>query len=244
MPPPITTEVDSLMSIHVDENSVPVDGVLNDRYTSENSVSEKNFKPQFQSKYKGPEFDYTTVKPRQSIWEKLQKRLRKIMETIFGEMDPVKSIQITELVLRILAIFIAGFVLYFLVRFLMGENGNLFFGKKNKKIGIKTSDLHENIHEINFPETIAKFEREKDYRSAIRYQFLFVLKKLTDKKIISWNPEKTNKDYVVELKIENETLNRQFSELVYIFDNVWYGEFEINQDSYQNFKQKFTEIKF
>ena len=166
------------------------------------------------------------------------------METIFGEMDPVKSIQITELVLRILAIIIAGFVLYFLLRFLMGENGNLFFGKKNKKIGIKTSDLHENIHEINFPETIAKFEREKDYRSAIRYQFLFVLKKLTDKKIISWNPEKTNKDYVVELKIENETLNRQFSELVYIFDNVWYGEFEINQDSYQNFKQKFTEIKF
>ena len=123
----------------------------------------------------------------------------------------------------------------------MGKEGNLFFGKKNKKVEINAEELHENIHEINFPESIAKFERQGDFRSAVRYQFLFVLKKLSDKKQISWNPEKTNKDYLMELKAEH--LKNEFSGLSYIFDYVWYGEFSIDEQAYLTFKNQYQAFK-
>ena len=80
-----------------------------------------------------------------------------------------------------------------------------------------------------------------DYRSAVRYQFLFILKKLSDKKLINWNPEKTNKDYAAELKAPH--LKNDFSNLSYIFDYVWYGEFSIEEQSYQKFKNKYQAFK-
>ena len=101
--------------------------------------------------------------------------------------------------------------------------------------------MYENIHEINFPESILGFERSGDYRSAIRYHFLFVLKKLSDKKRINWNPEKTNKDYVRELKADH--LQEEFSKLSYIFDYVWYGEFSIDEESYEKFKEQYQSFK-
>ena len=205
-------------------------------------VFPKKFAENFQSKYKSEEFDYTTIKPRESLWEKMKKKIAEIMRAIFGEVDPLKTSNYAEIILRFFAIIIIGLVIYFLLKFLLGKDGNYFFGKKNKKLNIAEQDLEENIHEINFPNSINDFERKKDYRSAIRYQFLFVLKKLSDKKLLEWNPEKTNKDYLAELKDKNHKSN--FKELVYIFNNVWYGEFEVDEKSYNRFKEKFDRFQF
>ncbi len=205
-------------------------------------VFPKKFAEKFQSKYKSEEFDYTTIKPRESLWEKMKKRIAEIMRSIFGEVDPLKTSNYAEIILRFFAIIIIGLVIYFLLKFLLGKDGNYFFGKKNKKLNVADQDLKENIHEINFPNSINEFERKKDYRSAIRYQFLFVLKKLSDKKLLEWNPEKTNKDYLAELKNKNQKSN--FKELVYIFNNVWYGEFEVDEKSYSRFKEKFNRFQF
>ena len=217
------------------------DSNLNKIPATNELVFPRKFQEKFQSKYKSAEFDYTTIQPRESLWEKMKKRISELLRSIFGEVDPLKSANYAEIILRIFAIVIIGLVIYFLIKFLLTKDGNFFFGKKNKKLNIADQDLHENIHEINFPNSIDDFERKKDFRSAIRYQFLFVLKKLSDKKIIDWNPEKTNKDYLAELKNSNQRL--QFKELVYIFNNVWYGEFDVEDQSYSRFKEKFNSFR-
>jgi hypothetical protein len=169
------------------------------------------------------------------------RRIDKILQSIFGETVFTNSAKITTILIRLFAIILVGFLLYFIIKYLMGKDGNFFFGKKNKKVDINEQELHENIHEINFPESIAKFESKGDYRSAVRYQFLFILKKLSDKKHINWNPEKTNKDYVMELKTEH--LKNDFSGLSYIFDYVWYGEFTIDEQAYLKFKNQYLAFK-
>ena len=216
------------------------DSILLKKPTTDNIIFPKSFGEKFQSKYKGSDYDYTTIKPRESLWQKIQKRIIKILEAIFGNVDPSKSGKYAEDIIRIFAVIIIGFVLYFVIKFLLGKDGNFLFSK-NKKINIENQDLQENIHEINFSESIEKFERQKDYRSAVRYQFLLVLKKLADKKLINWNPEKTNKDYLSELK--SNDLKSNFKDLAYIFDYVWYGEFEVNEENYTQFKQKFLNFK-
>ncbi|MCY0970637.1 DUF4129 domain-containing protein [Chryseobacterium wangxinyae] len=223
------------------KNMYRADSVLLKNPVSENTLYPKHFKENMRSKYKGEEFDYSTSKPRESFWDKLMRKLLKLIQTIFGETSFENSAKITTIIIRLFAILLVGFLLYFIIRFILGKNGSFIFGKRNKKVIINDEELHENIHEINFPESISSFERSKDYRSAVRYQFLFLLKKLSDKKLILWNPEKTNKDYVAELKVPH--LKNEFSNLSYIFDYVWYGEFNIDEESYAKFKEQYQSFK-
>lgn len=231
---------DSLSTGHY-RNMYRADSVLLKNQVSDNTVYPKNFKENIKSRYKGEEFDYSTSKPRESFWDKLMKKVLKLIQSIFGSTSLESSAQITTAIIRLFAIVLVGFLLYFIVKFIIGKNGNFFFGKRNKNVVINDEELHENIHEINFPESIATFERTKDYRSAVRYQFLFILKKLSDRKLILWNPEKTNKDYVSELKAPH--LKNEFSNLSYIFDYVWYGEFSIDEQSYAKFKEQYQSFK-
>lgn len=240
---PATVEeyiTDSLGTGHY-RNMLRADSVLIRKPVSENTVYPKTFRENLPSRYKGNEFDYSVSKPRESFLQKLMRKIDQILQSIFGERVFTNSAKITSVLIRLFAIILVGFLLYFIIKYLMGKDGNFFFGKKNRKVDINAEELHENIHEINFPESIAKFEREGDYRSAVRYQFLFILKKLSDKKQINWNPEKTNKDYLMELKAEH--LKKEFSELSYIFDYVWYGEFSIDEQAYLKFKNQYQTFK-
>ncbi len=234
-------QVDSLYTTGHYRNMLRADSVLMKNPVSENTVYPKTFKDNIPSRYKGNEFDYSVSKPRESFFQKLWRKLNQIIQGIFGETALNKSAEFTTVLIRLFAIILVGFLLYFIIRYIMGKDGSFIFGKKNKKLDINVQELHENIHEINFPESIAKFEHSGDYRSAIRYHFLFVLKKLSDKKLISWNPEKTNKDYATELKAPH--LKNEFSSLSYIFDYVWYGEFSIEEQSYQKFKNQYQAFK-
>ncbi|MBP2618541.1 DUF4129 domain-containing protein [Chryseobacterium jejuense] len=232
---------DSLYTTGHYHNMLRADSVLMKNPVSENQLYPKEFKKNVPSRYKGNEFDYTVSKPRESFWQKLLRKVDRIFRSIFGETVFEKSSKVTVALVRLFAIILVGFLLYFIIKYILGKDGNFIFGKKNKKLNLNVEELHENIHEINFPESIAKFELTGDYRSAVRYQFLFILKKLNDKKLINWNPEKTNKDYVAELKAPH--LKNEFFDLSYIFDYVWYGEFNIDEQSYQKFKNQYQAFK-
>lgn len=233
--------VDSLYTTGHYRNMLRADSVLMKNPVSENRVYPKQFKENIPSRYKGHEFDYSVSKPKESFGQKLMRKISQLLQSIFGETAFTKSAKLTGVLIRLFAIILVGFLLYFIIKYILGKDGNFIFGKKNKKLDLNVEELHENIHEINFPESIAAFERAQDYRSAVRYQFLFILKKLSDKKLINWNPEKTNKDYAAELKAPH--LKDEFSNLAYIFDYVWYGEFDIEDQSYQKFKNKYQAFK-
>lgn len=223
-----------------EEDFILTDSIVQSNYSTDNILYPKNFAPNFKNKYKADEFDYEILKPKESIWDKIKKKIAELLAKIFGEMDPNKASNYTVNILRIIGIVVIGLLVYLLVRFLMSKDGNFLFGKKNRKINISGQDLEENIHEINFSESILKFEKQQDYRSAIRYHFLYSLKKLTDKNLINWNPEKTNRDYLKELK--NINLKEDFSRVIYIYDYIWYGEFETEEKDYQHYKTYFNKF--
>ncbi|WP_294245990.1 DUF4129 domain-containing protein [uncultured Chryseobacterium sp.] len=235
-PPAAEAYVDSLSTGHY-HNMYRADSVLMKNPVTENTVYPKKFNDKIPSRYKGKDFDYTTVKPRMSFWEKLMNKVYRLLESIFGKTVFTSSGNIAGVLIRLFAIVLVGFLLYFIIKYFIGKDGAFLFGKKNRKLDIQEEDLHENIHEINFPESILRFENAGDFRSAVRYHFLWVLKKLSDKKRIAWNPEKTNRDYLAELEAPH--LKDQFYSLSYIFDYVWYGEFAITQEDYTKFRDQY-----
>lgn len=220
----------------VDDDEIPITYKATD-----NSLHPKHFKEDFLDDYTGDDYQYSLTKPKKSIWERFTDFFAEFLELIFGKRDFVTAAKIEKFILTSLSIIVIGLCLYFLIKFILKKDGTFFFGKKKKELASLDRNLVENIHEINFQESISSFESQKEYRYAIRYNFLLVLKHLADKQHIQWNPEKTNNDYYLEL--ENLETKDSFKKLAYIFDNIWYGEHKIDQTTYEQFKKSFLSIR-
>lgn len=76
-----------------------------------------------------------------------------------------------------------------------------------------------------------------DYRMAIRYRFLHVLKNINEKELIKWAFEKTNRDYLREFK--GHPLFNEFRQLVNTYEMVWYGNTQIDKISFDYLDKDF-----
>lgn len=218
-----------------------VDSILKPNYTTTHKVYPKHFDKNFREKYQSDEFNYNLIKPKESLWDKISRKLKDILGQLFSGFEQDGFQYLLKIFLRLLAILALGLVLYFTIRYLLAKNGNWIFSKKNKKINPEERSVTENIHELDFTRLIAANEKNKDYRSAIRYHFLWLLKQLTDKNLIEWDPEKTNGDYLRML--QDQPIQGDFRRLLYIFDYIWYGERIINREAYDKYQQEFQNLR-
>lgn len=126
---------------------------------------------------------------------------------------------------------IVGIVIYYIFKNL----GEFRWGKPKNTIKVQTTEeiSDENLDDIqsnNFEDLIAKAKAENDFRKAIRYYYLWILQKLVDRKLIKWNKDKTDLQYLEELK--EHPIRYDFSKNAYIYDYAWYGGFELNQTEF------------
>jgi hypothetical protein len=103
---------------------------------------------------------------------------------------------------------------------------------KAKATAFSFSDITEDLDTINFNQQIQDALAHNDYRLAIRWHYLKILFLLDKKSLITFAPFKTNIDYNNELKGKN--IHSSFGTLSRIYDYVWYGQFNLNEQSYQN----------
>ena len=240
-------EVDSIVSDEVieknikDKNQLKTDSLLKKGYTTESVVYPGTFDAKFKEKYQGSDFDYSVNKPKESLWQKFKKWLGELLNDWFQSNSLRGANDLFYVLLRIIAIVLIGFVLYVIIRFVLSRNGNWVFSKKSKKLNPEDRTITENIHELDLPSLIKNYEDKKEYRSALRYQFLYLLKLMTDKNMLEWDPEKTNRDYVRMLS--GNALQSDFQKLSFVFENVWYGERTIGENEYAIFRKQYQQTQ-
>lgn len=105
----------------------------------------------------------------------------------------------------------------------------------------KLEALDENIHEMDFEKLIQESINRQDFRRAIRLLFLYSLKLLADRHLILWQLGKTNHDYVGEL--QQTDLRRGLNELSFYFDYAWYGNFQVNRETFDKVQSAFRDFK-
>ncbi len=122
--------------------------------------------------------------------------------------------------------------LIFIILKLVGLNSyNLFI--KSKKLKIPDIPVYEeDIFSVNIDKIISEAVAEKNYRKAVRFLYIKLLKVLTINEKIEWKPEKTNKDYKKEMK--KSQYFSAFNKLTKLFEYVWYGEFELNKKQFDD----------
>ena len=99
------------------------------------------------------------------------------------------------------------------------------------------SNEQEIIENQNIDELIEAALKENNYRLAVRFYYLLLLQKLAQKELIDWEVQKTNADYVYELK--DAGLRATFTKLTRIYDFIWYGNFEVNETDFAKAQTEF-----
>ena len=74
----------------------------------------------------------------------------------------------------------------------------------------------------------------KAYREAIRLYHLWCLDVLNSQKIIQYHSDKTNLDYLYDIK--EKKLFEAFRYLTYIYDNIWFGAHPLDDYTFSQAK--------
>ncbi len=144
---------------------------------------------------------------------------------------------------QILFIIIVGLVIVALLVNMLGAGD--IFGPKSRKFSTSSTSFSIEKIEANFHETdLEKFIREavanKEYALAVRLYYLAIIKELSLSKMIRWKRDKTNRNYLSEIRSTN--LFTPFREVTRIFEHVWYGEEKLDEQEYLEIKPKFEQL--
>ncbi len=229
-----------LSSFKTDSASVPAKTVFKIN-TDTGKIAERKFDaPALKEYKKQKEFQYHDVTPfakQQSLWQRFWRWFWELFKrkepSSLSEPVSTKFFDYT-----LLALATAGLI--FIVLKVIGMGIRQLFTGKSKSIKLEYSVLDENIHVMNFEDEIDSAISNKNYRLAVRILYLGCLKKLDDAEIIKWQINKTNSDYIHELR--NFDKKEQFSVLTRQFEYIWYGDFNIDGNKFRDIQSSFREF--
>ena len=181
---------------------------------------------------KDKDYNYDKTKPSrfQTLGEKVKQWLWDLLLSFFSDHGAAPYIRIGLLVL------IALFIIF---KLLNTDITRLFY--KNKGItDIVVNELQEDINTLDFDSLIEKYSGIKDYRMAVRYYYLKLLKSLNDKELISWRINKTNRDYLHEL--QSSPHYGAFGKLSFFYEYIWYGDFVVTTEQFDIISRQFTDL--
>ncbi|WP_456423566.1 DUF4129 domain-containing protein [Lutibacter sp.] len=164
------------------------------------------------------------------------RQLLRFLEWVFG----VKYAKgLFASILTALPYVILGVVLFLLLKFFLKVNlkSSSITSKNNPIVSI--TEEEELIKSKDISKLIQQAIQQKNYRLAVRYYYLNVLKQLENKELIIWEQQKTNEDYIKEIAQEN--IQHIFANLTRLYDFVWYGNFEINEVEFTRVELDFIE---
>ena len=187
-------------------------------------------------KYNSEDFIYERNIEKSGWWT----RFKQWLQDLFQVENNSKSSVTMDLILKIFYVFIFIAVVYFIAKAIINKEGVWIFGKSSAKNIIPVLDLESDIEEADLKKLIKDSEKNNNYRLAIRYYYLWLIKSLTAAEIIEFDVEKTNSDYQNE--IVSEELQAKFAYTSYLYNYIWYGEFDVDQDQFTKAKNAFNQF--
>ncbi|WP_431106783.1 DUF4129 domain-containing protein [Winogradskyella poriferorum] len=220
--------------------SKAINQVLQDSVYIDVDPIEKRHFEDLKDKYSGNDFIYERTINNSGWWTRFKQWLSDFIKNIFDINSDAKASDVTDIAIKVFYVVIFILVVFFIVKAIINKEGKWVFGKSSDKSIIPVTDIESNIYEADFKSLIASAERDNNYRLAVRYYYLLLLKNLSQAEIIEYDVEKTNSDYHYE--INSEALKKEFSYTSYLYNYIWYGEFDIDNSQFQKAKTAFNQF--
>ena len=119
--------------------------------------------------------------------------------------------------------------IYFILKIIQSKPENLFNTNQYQQPDSYNGKI-EDLHTIDFDAKIEKAAGLHDYRAAIRWQYLKSLSYLSSQGLIHWKSDKTNDDYLHELR--EQSFLPSFREITKLFEYSWYGNLLVSESFY------------
>ena len=136
-------------------------------------------------------------------------------------------------------VLIAGLILLIIWLTLKNRPGNIFY-KVKESDSIQAHEEEIDLNKTNIDELISGAVSEKNYRLAVRFLYLKLLKKLADASVISWEKNKTNRDYYYE--IAKDEHKKEFVKLSAVYEYYWYGGFKPGKNIFLIYQKRFHDF--
>lgn len=199
-------------------------------------------KEDLQTYKENPDFDYEIAKSDTIWWNDITTWLgnltTRFFEWIFGV---EKAAGFMSSFLRIIPYLLMAFLLFILIKFFLNVNATGLVHSKTNNAIVALSEEEHIIKNEDIDQLIQNALKENNHRLAIRYYYLLILRQLSDKKLIDWQLQKTNDDYINEL--QKEEIKNPFSHITLLYDYIWYGNFAIDEAKFRKAESKFISLK-
>lgn len=185
------------------------------------------------AKYQSDEFNYDEHKiNRLSWWERLRQHVAAFLSTLL----PHLRINLKKVFYYFLIAFGLLAVAYVIYRIVTGGK-NPLYKESAEKAGSSPDWIEKNLMNINLQTHLEEALSDNNFPLAIRYLHLINLKKLAETGQIEWDVQKTNHDFLNEIK--STVLKDDFAETIKLYEYVWYGGFGITESQFKNYSLLF-----
>jgi hypothetical protein len=102
-------------------------------------------------------------------------------------------------------------------------------------------EVEEKMMEIDLDAILKQAVLSKDFRLALRINFLIIIKALTLSGKITWAREKTNWEYLNEIR--DMLVAHKFKIIVVSFESIWYGEHSVSEEQFNTLQASYHLFK-
>lgn len=146
----------------------------------------------------------------------------------FGGMQIIKVLGIIAIIL-----FLVGLIIHFL-------DPNLFKSfRKNQKIRVNIDDP-DYLDQSDLERALEYELDQSNFRACIRIYYLLLLESLDSQRKIHWKKDKTNRQYVLEIK--EKPIRKNLKNMTKVYEEVWFGDYLLDQELYNHWSNKFQTI--
>jgi len=206
------------------------------------TITPKEFDKNALENYKSDtDFNYEEASSEPNLFQKifmwLSNQFMRVLQWLFGV---EKATGIFQFLMKTLPYIVLLVLLFLIIKMFIKFKTNYLGVSIEKKAVVDFINEEELIKNEDLDSLIQKAITNQNYTLAVRYLYIKTLKVLDKKGVISWEQQKTNEDYIAEISSTN--LKHKFTELTYLYDFVWYGNFAINAQKFQQINTSFTQL--
>lgn len=201
------------------------------------SIEIKHFNAKHLRDYKKQsDFNYQVSVNKPSILERIHSWLIKMAKQFLIWLFGVeKATGILRKLFIVIPYFILGLCLFIITKFFIKINANqLTKGNISSARNVKVFNEELLLKSENLDRLLNKAVADGDFRLAVRFEYLKILRQLSLNNLIDWQQQKTNDDFYHELSDFN--LKPIFKQSTLMYDYVWYGNFRVDKVHYQAIK--------
>lgn len=138
-----------------------------------------------------------------------------------------------------LLIFLAILILAFVVFKAIAGDAILTNKQIERNRPIVLEDIEQNLDRADVESFLDKAIRNQEYRLAVRLYYLSIIKKLSATGAIQWKKDKTNGNYLNEMRKGEHPRLQEFRNVTRIFEYVWYSDTDFDGGKFEEVKTDF-----